>query len=83
MANETILSSIINPQVLADMIERKLVNEMKFTHRVVTFSGEIRRRHHVSNRTNLMWHTDTKSAYRDWETVIPIVTGKQIGRAHV
>ena len=31
MANETRLSSIINPQVLADMIERKLVNEMKFT----------------------------------------------------
>ncbi len=31
MANETRLSSIINPQVLADMIERKLVDEMKFT----------------------------------------------------
>lgn len=31
MANETILSSIINPQVLADMIERKLVDAMKFT----------------------------------------------------
>ena len=31
MANETKLSSIINPQVLADMIERKLVNAMKFT----------------------------------------------------
>lgn len=31
MANETILSSIINPQVLADMIETKLVNAMKFT----------------------------------------------------
>lgn len=31
MANETILSSIINPQVLADMIESKLVNAMKFT----------------------------------------------------
>lgn len=31
MANETILSSIINPQVLADMIEGKLVNAMKFT----------------------------------------------------
>ena len=31
MANETKLSSIINPQVLADMIERKLANEMKFT----------------------------------------------------
>lgn len=31
MANETLLSSIINPQVLADMIETKLVNAMKFT----------------------------------------------------
>lgn len=31
MANETKLSSIINPQVLADMIETKLVNAMKFT----------------------------------------------------
>ena len=31
MANETILSSIINPQVLADMIDSKLVNAMKFT----------------------------------------------------
>lgn len=31
MANETKLSSIINPQVLADMIESKLVDEMKFT----------------------------------------------------
>ena len=31
MANETKLSSIINPQVLADMIEGKLVNAMKFT----------------------------------------------------
>lgn len=31
MANETKLSSIINPQVLADMIERKLVDSMKFT----------------------------------------------------
>ena len=31
MANETALSSLINPQVLADMIETKLVNEMKFT----------------------------------------------------
>lgn len=31
MANETILSSLINPQVLADMIDTKLVNAMKFT----------------------------------------------------
>ena len=31
MANETKLSSIINPQVIADMIENKLVNAMKFT----------------------------------------------------
>jgi N4-gp56 family major capsid protein len=31
MANETKISSIINPQVLADMIETKLVNAMKFT----------------------------------------------------
>lgn len=31
MANETKLSHIINPQVLADMIEGKLVNAMKFT----------------------------------------------------
>ena len=31
MANETKLSSLINPQVLADMIETKLVNAMKFT----------------------------------------------------
>lgn len=31
MANETKISSIINPQVLADMIEAKLVNAMKFT----------------------------------------------------
>jgi hypothetical protein len=31
MPNETRLSSIINPQVLADMIETKLVNAMKFT----------------------------------------------------
>lgn len=30
MANETILSSLINPQVLADMIDTKLVNAMKF-----------------------------------------------------
>ena len=28
MANETKLSSIINPQVIADMIENKLVNAM-------------------------------------------------------
>jgi hypothetical protein len=31
MANETKLSSIINPEVLANMIESKLVNAMKFT----------------------------------------------------
>ena len=31
MANETKLSSIINPEVLANMIEGKLVNAMKFT----------------------------------------------------
>jgi hypothetical protein len=31
MANETKLSSIINPQVLADMIDTKLVDAMKFT----------------------------------------------------
>lgn len=31
MANETILSSIVNPQVLADMIDAKLVDAMKFT----------------------------------------------------
>ena len=31
MANETKISSIINPQVLADMIDSKLVNAMKFT----------------------------------------------------
>ena len=31
MANETKLSSLINPQVLADMIDTKLVNAMKFT----------------------------------------------------
>lgn len=31
MANETKISSIINPEVLANMIEGKLVNAMKFT----------------------------------------------------
>ena len=31
MANETLLSSIINPEVLANMVEGKLVNAMKFT----------------------------------------------------
>lgn len=31
MANETVLSSIINPEVLAGMIESKLVDAMKFT----------------------------------------------------
>jgi hypothetical protein len=31
MANETKLSSIINPEVLANMVESKLVNAMKFT----------------------------------------------------
>lgn len=31
MANETVLSSIINPEVLAGMIEGKLVDAMKFT----------------------------------------------------
>ena len=31
MANETKLSSVINPEVLANMIEGKLVNAMKFT----------------------------------------------------
>lgn len=31
MANETKLSSLINPEVMADMIEQKLVNAMKFT----------------------------------------------------
>lgn len=31
MANETLLTSIINPEVLADYIEQKLVNAMKFT----------------------------------------------------
>ena len=31
MANETKLSSIINPEVLANMVEGKLVNAMKFT----------------------------------------------------
>ena len=31
MANETKLSHIINPEVLANMIEGKLVNAMKFT----------------------------------------------------
>lgn len=31
MANETKLASLINPQVLADMIDKKLVNAMKFT----------------------------------------------------
>lgn len=31
MANETKISSIINPQVLADMIERKLTDKIKFT----------------------------------------------------
>ena len=31
MANETKLSHIINPEVLPNMIEGKLVNAMKFT----------------------------------------------------